>query len=470
MTRRPQYLVDQQRRLGRYLAALREAAGLVQADVARAVPCHRTTVAHAEAASQLPDSHFWEIADQVVGADGALIAGYDDLISTKAAHAAEQRIKRRTQARADAQALGHAIKQPKRSAAHTLPSGASVDLDSALERVVGLTSTSQAEGVDGVDRRSFLGTSITAGISAAIPESTGRRIGIDLIDALRKRNARLQHLDDFLGGAQTYPLYKTELTATIKLVRNKSYTGSTREALLGILSEQAQQAGWAAFDSGHNSIAREHFNLALSAAREANCPSLAGNSLAFMAYQQVSLGRPAIDLAEASCQVAGHDAPTTVRALLWERTAWTFAKSGKPKETERALARANQALHEGPAVVQPHWSRWVDQQELKIMTGRCWSELRRPLRAVEPLETALADFDDTHARDKALYLSWLADAYIDGSEIEQAASTIERAFELGVGVGSIRPRNRINSVLVRLRKHRELSSVRAILDRADSSS
>jgi Helix-turn-helix domain len=85
--------------------ALREAAGLYQADIARAVPCHRTTVTHAEAGSQLPASDFWEIADRVVGADGALIARYHELIHAKAAHLAEQQAQRRARAHATAQQL-----------------------------------------------------------------------------------------------------------------------------------------------------------------------------------------------------------------------------------------------------------------------------------------------------------------------------------------------------------------------------
>ena len=36
-----------------------------------------TTVTHAEAGSQLPDADFWETADRVVSAHGALIAQYD---------------------------------------------------------------------------------------------------------------------------------------------------------------------------------------------------------------------------------------------------------------------------------------------------------------------------------------------------------------------------------------------------------
>jgi hypothetical protein len=45
-------------------------------------------------------------------------------------------------------------------------------------------------------------------------------------------------------------------------------------------------------------------------------------------------------------------------------------------------------------------------------------ELRRPLRVVPVLESALARYSDIRARDKALYSTWLAESYIDAGEIE----------------------------------------------------
>jgi tetratricopeptide (TPR) repeat protein len=105
VARQPEHLAEQQRTLGRYLAALRQSAGLYQADIARAVPCHRTTVTHAEAGSQLPASDFWETADRLVGADGALITRYDELIHAKTSYLAEQQAKRRARAHTTAQQL-----------------------------------------------------------------------------------------------------------------------------------------------------------------------------------------------------------------------------------------------------------------------------------------------------------------------------------------------------------------------------
>jgi hypothetical protein len=63
------------------------------------------------------------------------------------------------------------------------------------------------------------------------------------------------------------------------------------------------------------------------------------------------------------------------------------------------LAEAREALHAAASRPEPDWVFWVDDDELNIMVGRCWTELRRPLRAVPTLEAVLARYEDTHARD-----------------------------------------------------------------------
>ncbi len=93
------------------------------------------------------------------------------------------------------------------------------------------------------------------------------------------------------------------------------------------------------------------------------------------------------------------------------------------------------------------------------MTGRCWAVLHRPVRAVPVLERAILRFDDTYARDKALYLSWLADAYLDANEVEQACATAALAARLSADVGSPRPGQRLEAVLNRLSPHAALPCV-----------
>lgn len=86
---------------------------------------------------------------------------------------------------------------------------------------------------------------------------------------------------------------------------------------------------------------------------------------------------------------------------------------------------------------------------------------------VPVLEDVLSAYADTHARDKALYLSWLADSYLAAGEVEQAASVTSRALELSAGVASVRPRQRLVPVLEQLLPHRRLPAVADALEKAE---
>ena len=332
------------------------------------------------------------------------------------------------------------------------------------------TSTTTREGSETVRRREFFRASAGAGLVLGLPElaqlKAGRQIGRDVPDQLRQRTARLRRLDDVLGGGDTYRVYLGEYQATKTMLREGSYTEETGRALLSVLSEQAQQAGWAAFDAGRHVDATGLYEDSHQAATEAGDTALAGNALAFLAYQRLSRDRTVgIDIAVQSCGTAGPDAPPGVRALLYGRLAWAYATAGDADETERALGAAESALGEDDGTPQPDWAAW-DGNGLQIMAGRCWTELRRPLRAVPVLEDFLSRYDDTHARDKSLYLSWLADSYLTAGEIEEAASATGRALELSAGVASVRPHQRLAPIFQQLRSHRELPAVAEVLEKA----
>ncbi|RNG20373.1 XRE family transcriptional regulator [Streptomyces botrytidirepellens] len=331
------------------------------------------------------------------------------------------------------------------------------------------TSTTR-EGSETVRRREFFRASAGAGLVLGLPElaqlKAGRQIGRDVPDQLRQRTARLRRLDDVLGGGDTYRVYLGEYQATKTMLREGSYTEETGRALLSVLSEQAQQAGWAAFDAGRHAEATSLYEDSHQVATEAGDTALAGNALAFLAYQRLSRDPTVgIDIAVQSCGTAGPDAPPGVRALLYGRLAWAYAAAGDADETERALGAAESALSEDDGTPQPDWAAW-DGNGLQIMAGRCWTELRRPLRAVPVLEDFLSRYDDTHARDKSLYLSWLADSYLTAGEIEEAASATGRALELSAGVASVRPRQRLAPIFQQLRSHRDLPPVAEVLEKA----
>ncbi|MFI6331474.1 XRE family transcriptional regulator, partial [Micromonospora chersina] len=282
------------------------------------------------------------------------------------------------------------------------------------------------------------------------------------------RTARLRRLDNILGGGDTYQIYLREFETTQTIIRQASYSHAVGRDLLSVLAEQAQQAGWAAFDAGDDPRAARLYKASLQAAKEGGDQALAGNALAFLAYQHIGTDpAEAVRLATASCQAAGASLTGAVGALLHERRAWAYAVAGDASNTERALEMARRSLaesHEDPR----DWALWVDEDEIQIMSGRCWTELKRPLRSVPALRDVLARFSDDHARDKALYMTWLADSYLTAGEVEESAAVAGRILDLSDGVASVRPRQQLGSVLVRLAENRDVPGVADVLERAAS--
>ncbi|MFD0359567.1 helix-turn-helix domain-containing protein [Streptomyces sp. NPDC127110] len=317
-----------------------------------------------------------------------------------------------------------------------------------------------------VNRRGFMAG---AGIAVIQPSSllaSGRRIGADVPEQLSQRTARLRRLDDFVGGGDTYRMYVRELEGTARLAGEGVYSEPTGRALRGIIAEQAQLAGWAAYDAGHYSEARSHYMTALAASRAAQDSALEGNSLAFLAYLEWTVGGSAgVKFATAAYEALARDAAPAVRALLADRLAWQHATSGNSREADYSLKAAEEAIHGASNAAAPDWVYWVDHDEIAIMTGRCWAELHRPLRAIPALEDALSRYDDTRARDKALYLSWLASAYLDAGEVEHAAAITSRVLDLSEGLSSVRPAARAHVMVKRLKPHRALAPVSALLER-----
>ncbi|MGH4008751.1 MAG: helix-turn-helix domain-containing protein [Pseudonocardiaceae bacterium] len=79
----PPELAVLKRALGRQLAATRQAAEIGQQQVAHKTGYSRSSVAHAEAGRQLLTRDFWKTTDELVRANGALLAGYERVQAAK---------------------------------------------------------------------------------------------------------------------------------------------------------------------------------------------------------------------------------------------------------------------------------------------------------------------------------------------------------------------------------------------------
>ncbi|MFE9427897.1 transcriptional regulator [Kitasatospora sp. NPDC006697] len=300
----------------------------------------------------------------------------------------------------------------------------------------------------------------------ATRSAAGRRIGASEVSDLMSKVHGLRLADDVLAGRDLIIPAQRELDRAVKLHRESTFTEAVGRQLLIAVGELAQIVGWIASDAGQHQPAEDAYKLGITAAREAADGTLAGNLMGSLAYQWTNIGRESdgLTLAEAAREEAGSDAPPRARALFSDRVAWARTKTAQAQPTIRALGEASDAMDEANGEDSPAWLYWVDRGELQVMEARCFTELHRPLRAVPLLTDVLARYDATHARELALYLSWLAVAYADANEPEAAASTAQRMINLSADVGSDRTQERAKVVLARLaREYADVPEVQEVL-------
>jgi hypothetical protein len=170
--------------------------------------------------------------------------------------------------------------------------------------------------------------------------------------------------------------------------------------------------------------------------------------LSSLSYQIANIGKRDDALLIARSAVTGApDATPMVRALLLERLAWAAARLHDADTTRRALDAVDNAYaeHTG-AIVEPEWVYWLTHTEIDVMAARCHIELGNP-GAAEPLLTrALAGYKHDHAREVALYQTWLAEGYAKTGDLDAARTTLDHAASNHAHAGSVRLQRRVSAI------------------------
>ncbi len=289
----------------------------------------------------------------------------------------------------------------------------------------------------------------------------GRRIGKDLLGKVERRVIYLHHLDDFLGGGDSYQLVRRELNVTARLLKGAAYTETLGRRLLKAIGELSQVAGWIAVDANEHVAATGHYATGIQAAHAASDPVLAANMVSLLSYMYANTGNPheAVLLAHTAATGTPRNAPVITRTLLAERVAWAHARAGERRQAERALGEADQTFNAHRPEDAPSWMYWLDRDEIDVMAGRCYTELGQPHRAEPLLRQVLGRYDQRRAREVTLYVSWLAQGYVQAGELDEAAGQASRALLVAAGVNSARGNERVRFLRYLLHPHQDVPAV-----------
>jgi hypothetical protein len=283
----------------------------------------------------------------------------------------------------------------------------------------------------------------------------GRKIGPSLVETVESRVVQLRRADDFITGTMSHDLIKSELQATNKLLTDAELTDDQTRRLLVAVGELAQLGAWVAADAGLLDEAARYVRGGVLAARAAGDEPLAGNVISTYSYQVANNGNPndAVVLARTALQGGKRTATPVTRSLLLERVAWASAKIGDLRTCEQTLGEVERSFSEGPRDNDPDWIYWLNREEIDVMAGRCYTELRKPSQGVALLTGAIGNYDQALIRENALYLSWLAEDFVQVDDVDQAADLGIRIAQLVSRTNSARARNRLLHVAGLLTPH-----------------
>ncbi|WP_442856423.1 hypothetical protein [Frankia sp. CcI6] len=294
----------------------------------------------------------------------------------------------------------------------------------------------------------------------------GRRIGEAFTRTVEGRVVQLRRLDDFVGGRDLHELVSREVAATTAVLGDAIYDEHLGRRLQSAVAELCQLAGWVAMDAGHTQAARRFYLDGVKAAHAAGNSPVAANLISTLSYQFANQHDPrtAILLARTALRGAEDSATPATLALLYERIAWAHAKAGDRSATEKALAAVERHYEQRHPDDEPTWVYWLDDNEIQMMAGRCYVELGLPKRAEPLLVDAVARCDEDHAREAALYRSWLAEAYLQTGDLHRAVEEASHVVRLDARAGSARTSDRVQHLRARLAAFRADPAVRAFED------
>ena len=289
----------------------------------------------------------------------------------------------------------------------------------------------------------------------------GRRIGAGTVARIERRVQQLRLLDDHVGGGRTYPILSGELAGTSALLQEAAYSERLGRRLLVAVADLCQLAGFVAADTGRYADAKRLHAAGVRAAHAGGGTESAANNLSSVAYIEANVGDPrrAVLLARSACAGVRGCGRATVRALMLERLAWAAARAGDESAAARALGQVEETYVTPSAADDPPWTYWLSADEVDVMAGRVWTELRQPARAMPILERAIACYGSDVPRETALYLTWLAEALVQAGDVAAAADRATEALRLARKAHSRRTRERVAVVRALLAQHSHVAQV-----------
>ena len=440
------------RNLGEHLATYRRAAGISQPELSRAMDRTRTTVSKVEHGTRGMPEASWRIADEVCGAEGALIAEYQALAEAEQDYRERWRAHQRQARQAAAQPAADALRAAPvpslmaRNHGHTGEcegrpeiSGVEAELAEELMReLVATLARSLGRRKALQVARWALGIVGLAGLDAdectrvALAMESPHRVDARVVKNLATTLAHCKRQEDMLGPCEVLDT----VVAQQEIVRRLLTGGCPEEwrrPLSTLDSDMATTIGGYLLDMGQSDAARRYFDHGRRAAHKARNPASAAyaaintSNAAFLRGDTPT----ALDTATVARSLAARTDDPRLKALAELHAAGAYALDGQYGSCMTAYERAQEFLTNASGSAPGSLAYWVHEGTLDSRRSIYLSQLGRPHDAVEAATNALARYENTpYVHSYALCEVRLGTALVLAEDITEAARVLGEAASL----------------------------------------
>ncbi|MFN2494721.1 MAG: helix-turn-helix domain-containing protein [Pseudonocardiaceae bacterium] len=425
----PPELVAMRLALGQQLAALREAAGIVQQQIARRTDYSRSSVAKAEAGRQLLTREFWQATDELLQAKGALLASYEQVRAAKEEHEARSREAELAQAYAEAQARA----QELRASAVSSPTTALPPSVSAVMSPWGVVSDTDPASAEPIDEA--------------------------FIASLRVRMQELLAIDAQVGGNETSVQALRLFRSAHRRIGVSLCPKHLQRELYATVGELAEIAGWLFYDADQQDAVRRINQEALYYLRWAGHRNLELLTLQNMSMQAEYLNRPSEALTIVRSVRETDRLSPRLDSLFLARGAHALAQQQQRSDAVRTFQKAKALYLDGPRDADPAWATWVDDRQFAWFEAMMWAELGERDKPVRIFTEALATSPKHRVRGLYSRSVYLFESLVKAGDWREAEQLVPKLAPYITEVGSGRTASILRKTLHTVRKTDTISTL-----------
>ncbi|MGH3825091.1 MAG: helix-turn-helix domain-containing protein [Pseudonocardiaceae bacterium] len=429
--------------LGAQLGTYRTAAGISQPQLGHALGRTRSLISKVEHGIRRMPEALWKTADELCGAQGALIATYTELVQAEADYRDRRRTARRQRQLTPAQ------RDPRHRAwsapAEWTPAGPQRDQDVAWPQKTLVTGELAEELLDVVTRlvRSLgrreamkLAGSVfaAAGLSGLDADEYTRvaqavafpsRIDAQVINNLAVTLAVCKRQEDKLGPCQVLDMVVAQHGLVRRMLAGDC-PEKLRKALSLVDSSMACSIGGYLIDMGQPEAASRYLQRARRAAHHASNPAYAAYAAidtSFIAFQRGDTSTT-LDTAAAARSLAARTDDAQLKAWAEQMAAGAYALDGQFEPCMKASTRAHELLTNTNGNNPDSPAYWVHHGIIGRRASTFLAVLGKPQQAVEAANIALINHDPTQIGRYAHCQVQLGHALVLSKDITQAARVL----------------------------------------------